>query len=233
MPDVSPQLREMVEAVAMALGPDLRRRTAFVGGVTTGLFVTDALAINDVRLTDDVDLIIDVVGFGQWAQLSEDLRARGFHNSPEGDVICRMRLDGLKVDFMRDDDNILGFINRWYRLGLATAEDHVLNDELTIRILTPPLFVATKLEAHLGRGGEDWMMSRDLEDILILLDGRRELRADVENAPREIQTYIAELFTALMAHEQLEIAVDANFRGDRGRNDLTYQRMAEIIALGS
>jgi len=233
MPDVSPQLREMIEAVATALGPDLRQSTAFVGGVTTGLFVTDALAINDVRLTDDVDLIIDVVGFGQWAQFSEDLRSRGFRNSPEDDVICRMRLDGLKVDFMPDDENILGFTNRWYTLGLATAEDHVLNDELTIRILTPPLFVATKLEAHLGRGGEDWMMSRDLEDILILLDGRRELRADVENAPREIQTYIAEQFTALMAHEQFEIAVDANFRGDRGRNDLTYKRMAEIIALGS
>lgn len=233
MPDVSPQLRAMIEAVATALGPDFRQSTAFVGGVTTGLFVTDALAINDVRLTDDVDLIIDVVGFGQWAQFSEDLRARGFQNSPEDDVICRMRLDGLKVDFMPDDENILGFTNRWYALGLETAEDHVLNDDLTIRILTPPIFVATKLEAHLGRGGEDWMMSRDLEDILILIDGRRELRADVENAPREIQTYIAEQFTTLMANEQLELAVDANVRGDRGRRDLTYRRMSEIIEIGS
>jgi len=75
-------------------------------------------------------------------------------------------------------------------------------------------------------------MSRDLEDILILIDGRRELRADVENAPREIQTYIAEQFTALMAHEQFELAVDANVRGDQGRKDLTYQRMSEIIEIG-
>jgi len=94
--------------------------------------VTDAFAINDVRLTDDADLIIDVVGFGQWVQFSEDLRTRGFQNSPEDDVTCRMRLDGLKVDFMPDDENILGFTNRWYTLGLATAEDHALNDALTI-----------------------------------------------------------------------------------------------------
>lgn len=233
MPDVRPQLIAMIEAVATALGPDLRRSTAFVGGVTTALFVTDELALNDVRLTDDVDLIIDIVGFGQWAQFSEDLRTRGFWNSPEDDVICRMRLDGVKVDFMPDDERILGFTNRWYALGLQTAEDYILTGDLTIRILTPPLFVATKLEAHFGRGGDDWMMSRDLEDILILLDGRRELRDDINNAPCEIQTYIAEQFTALMAHDQFELAVDANVRGDQGRKNLTYMRMAEIVDIGS
>jgi len=232
MPDVSPQLHAMIEAVATALGPDLRRRTAFVGGVTTGLFVTDALAINDVRLTDDVDLIIDVVGLGQWAQFSEELRARGFQNSPEDNVICRMRLDGLKVDFMPDDENILGFTNRWYTLGLETAEEHRLNDELTIRILTPPLFVATKFEAHLGRGGDDLMMSRDLEDILILIDGRRELKADIENASPEIRTYLAQRFEALLQHEQFEFAVEANVRGDQGRIDLTYARISEITENG-
>ncbi len=176
MPDISAQLFAMIEAVATALGPDLRQRTAFVGGVTTGLFVTDAFAINDVRLTDDVDLIIDVVGLGQWTQFSEELRSRGFQNSPEDDVICRMRLDGLKVDFMPDDENILGFTNRWYTLGLETAEEYALNDDLTIRILTPPLFVATKLEAHHGRGGDDWVMSRDLEDILTI-SGMRPLKS--------------------------------------------------------
>jgi len=40
----------MIEEVAKALGPDICARTAFVGGVTTGLLVTDDFAREGVRL---------------------------------------------------------------------------------------------------------------------------------------------------------------------------------------
>jgi len=107
----------------------------------------DRLAREGVRFTDDVDLIIDIVGHGKWVQFQEELRSRGFRESPEDSVICRMRLGDLKVDFMPDDEKILGFSNRWYSLGLETAVDHPLTDDITIRMLTAPLFLATKLEA--------------------------------------------------------------------------------------
>jgi len=42
----------MIEIVAHALGEELLSEVAFVGGCTTGLLVTD-----------DVDLIINVVGY--------------------------------------------------------------------------------------------------------------------------------------------------------------------------
>ena len=54
---------------------------------------------------------------------------RGFRESPEDDIICRMRLPNaligrdLLVDFMPDDEAILNFTNRWYRDALQTATE--------------------------------------------------------------------------------------------------------------
>ncbi|MDO3383684.1 hypothetical protein [Gilvimarinus algae] len=53
---------DMIELVARSLGPDLIEQTAFVGGCTTGLLITDPLTRERVRYTDDVDLIVSVLG---------------------------------------------------------------------------------------------------------------------------------------------------------------------------
>lgn len=229
MANASAQLTDMILRVATALGENLLKRTAFVGGVTTGLFVTDDFAREGVRFTDDVDLIVDIVGPGDWVQLQAELRRRGFRESPEDDVVCRMRLGDLKVDFMPDDEGILGFSNRWYSLGLETAVDHPLTDDITIRVLTAPLFLATKLEALRGRGSDDLLMSRDLEDILLLLDGRPTLVEEVAGAPTEVIEYLANEFAQLMRHSDFESAVEGNMRGDAGRIGLIRNRIAEII----
>jgi hypothetical protein len=227
--DVNPELENMIRTVAKALGPDLVKQTAFVGGVTTGLFVSDDFARENVRLTDDVDLIVDIVGYGKWVQLQDLLRARGFRESPEDDVVCRMRLGNLKVDFMPDDEKILGFTNRWYALGLKTAVDHTLTDGTIIRILTPPLFLATKLEAFRGRGSKDLLMSRDLEDILILLDGRPLLVTEIAATSAEVKTYIAKELADLLSYNQIANAIASNMRGDAGRIALINRRIKDIV----
>lgn len=71
---VQGQLLHMLETVAGALGYDLRERLVFVGGCTTALFITDPITLEDVRVTDDVDLIVDLAGYGEWALLQEQLR---------------------------------------------------------------------------------------------------------------------------------------------------------------
>jgi hypothetical protein len=228
--DVNPKLEAMIGSVAKALGSDLVRKTAFVGGVTTGLFITDEYAREQVRFTDDVDLIVGVMTHGKWVQLKQELHARGFNESSDDDVICRMRLNGLKVDFMPDDEKILGFSNRWYALGLETAVDHKLTDGTPIRILTPPLFLATKLEAFRGRGREDLLTSQDLEDILILLDGRKSLSDEIAAAPEEVRDYIRKEIAALTRYDQFENAVIGNMTSDTGRVELIYKRIKEIAA---
>lgn len=143
------QLHKMIETVASALGDDLLKKVAFVGGCTTGLLMTDEFSKEGVRYTDDVDLIINLVGYSSWVTLQNELGKKGFVVSMEDNVNCRMRLGELKVDFMPDDENILDYSNRWYAKALETARDYQLTDKLSIRLLTAPFFVATKLEAYM------------------------------------------------------------------------------------
>lgn len=110
---VQGQLKAMLKTVAVALGDELRERLVFVGGCTTALYITDPITLEAVRATDDVDLIVDLDGFAEWAELMDQLRLRGFSEAPDDNVICRMKLGELKVDFMPDDESILGFSNRW------------------------------------------------------------------------------------------------------------------------
>jgi hypothetical protein len=62
----------MIERVAAALGP-LCQEVVFVGGAVVRLLVTDP-GINEFRLTDDVDVIIDVASRRALADLDVTLR---------------------------------------------------------------------------------------------------------------------------------------------------------------
>ncbi|NTA84189.1 hypothetical protein G6L13_27310 [Agrobacterium tumefaciens] len=228
MTTVRGQLLEMLKVVATALEQDLRDRLVFVGGCTTALFITDPVTLEDVRATDDIDLIVDLAGLAEWGQLLEQLRERGFKESQDDDVICRMRLGPLKVDFMPDDETILGFSNRWYAKGIETAEIHQLTESLAIRLLTPALFIGTKLEAFAGRGGDDLYSSRDAEDILLVVDGREELGQELANADHEVKAYIAEQFQTLLRHRDFDDFLEGNLRRQTGRVAIVRERFITI-----
>lgn len=228
---------QMLQTVADALGPELLRQVAFVGGCTTALLITDAFAREAVRFTEDVDVIVHVLGYGKWQRLLIELRQRGFRESPEDDIICRMRLPNaltgrdLIVDFMPDDEAILNFTNRWYRDALHSAADHALPYGTLIRVVTPSYFLATKLEAYRGRGRNDPLTSRDIEDILAVVDGRDSLHAELTQAESALCHYIAQAITALLAHRDFAYAVQAAARQQPAREELIFQRLEAITAL--
>ncbi|MEK6816068.1 MAG: hypothetical protein AABY09_00515, partial [Nanoarchaeota archaeon] len=69
----------------------------------------------DVRPTIDVDVIIDVLSRYKYSEIEKTLRSLGFkHDTSEGAPLCRWVVDGMKVDVMPTDGNILGFTNDWY-----------------------------------------------------------------------------------------------------------------------
>lgn len=222
-------IHAMLTSVARALGEDYRARMVFVGGCTTALFVTDPVTRAEVRATDDVDLIVDLAGYVSWVDLQAQLRTRGFVEAMDEHVICRMRLGPLKVDFMPDDPEVLGFSNRWYSDGLKMANFYVLEPDLVIRILTPPLFIATKLEAFWGRGHNDLFSSRDLEDVLLVLDGRSEIVEDIRNCNPLVREYISTRFQILSMHRDFDDFLEGNIRGSRGRAELVSARLHSII----
>jgi len=224
------QLKQMLITVAEGLGPDLINEVAFVGGCTTGLHVTDPYTQETVRYTDDVDLIINVAGYLGWHNFQEKLQQHGFKLSmDDGDVICRMRLGELKVDFMPDDAEVLGFSNRWYKEALDTTVVHSLTNTIDIRLITAPYFVATKLEAYKGRGNNDPLESRDVEDILTLFDGREELVGEIAAGSALFQAYISENIAALLAHSDFDYAVQSTAQGDAERQNLIFQRLEATV----
>lgn len=223
----------MVSVVAKALGPELLGRVAFVGGCTTGLLLTDAFSKQQVRHTNDVDLIVHVVGHVGMAQLQKQLQACGFTHPMEDDgaPICAMRLGELRVDFMPDDAAVLGFTNRWYGQALKTAQPFELPDGLVIRLLTPDYFVATKLEAYLGRGNNDPLGSRDLEDVLTLVDGRAELVHELKSASVDVRRFVAAELGRLLPVVAFSYAVTSASGNDPGRERLIFERLDAIVGM--
>ncbi len=53
-----------------------------------------------------------------------------------------------------------------------------------------PYFLATKLEAFDCRGKNDYLMSRDMEDIVTVLDGRSEIIFEVQLAGEELKDHL-------------------------------------------
>lgn len=224
----------MITTVASAMGQELCNEVAFVGGCTTALFVTDSYSQGQVRHTDDVDLIVHVISTAGWHSLVEKLRNRGFKESMEAgaDPICAMRLDELRVDFMPDDESVLGFTNQWYRDAFQKAEPYRLPTGLNIRLIPPTYFIATKLEAYLQRGDDDPISSRDIEDILTLIDGRTELLEELLDAPEMLRTYVSVQMAALHKHRDFEYAVQAAANNDLSREDVLVERIKLIISQG-
>ena len=106
--------KQMIVQVAEALGSELLSQVVFIGGCATGLLITDDFTREQVRYTDDVDMIVHIMSYSDWAKLQKQLREKGFSHNQDGPV-CGMKLGELKVDFMPDNRDILGFSNCWQR----------------------------------------------------------------------------------------------------------------------
>ncbi|PKF70904.1 hypothetical protein CW360_10300 [Pseudomonas fluvialis] len=227
---------QMLEVVAQALGPDLCQEVAFVGGCTTALLLTDEFSREEVRYTDDVDLVVHLTGYAQWQKLVEQLQQKGFKQSQQDDVICRLRLGELKVDFMPEDSetaDLLGCNNRWFKDGLANAQCHVLPSGCRIRLFTPPYFLGSKLEAYAGRGAQNPLGSQDLEDILNLVNGREELLQEVDAAEPELRTYLADNLTSLLSINDFGYLVQDAARGDDEREQIIWQRLRHLAQVAA
>lgn len=228
------QQQHMLVEVARALGPDLVQQVTFVGGCTTALLLTDEVTAEQVRHTDDVDLIVHVISYAKYHALQQELTARGFRivapDIDEDIPICAMRLNELRVDIMPDDESILGFSNRWYKEAVDNAIDYHLNDEITIKLVSPAYFIATKLEAWLGRGKGDALTSRDIEDIINLIDGREELSSELGSLPDTAKAFISDQLSQLLQDSNFEYAVSSQSNNSSQRETIIFERIEEIIS---
>jgi predicted nucleotidyltransferase len=221
----------LFESVLPLLAPVLHE-LVFVGGCTTGLFITDPAA-GGIRLTKDVDAIVDVTSHAKYAALSERLRALGLAEDTTPDApLCRWRRDDLVVDVMPVDEHVLGFSNRWYPAAIASAETFNIA-RYDVRVITPALFIATKLHAFDGRGGGDIVASHDLEDIIAVVDGASGDRQRGAAASTDVRGYIASEVQALLDNQDFLEALGGLLLPDaasQGRRGLLEARLRSMVA---
>ncbi len=68
----------------------------------------------------------------------------------------------------------------------------------SIRALAPPYLLAAKLEAFGNRGHADYLGSSDFADVVVLLDARAELVAEVAASPGDLRDYTATQLAAMI-----------------------------------
>lgn len=212
----------------------LPTRVGFLGGAATGLLVTDPAAPRP-RATVDVDVIVDVKTYSEYmTDLAPALRALGAReDDSEGAPLCRWVLCDVLVDVMPTDSHVLGFANRWSGRALESATDHRLSDGTVIRLVDAPHFLATKIEAFLGRGKGDYVESKDIEDIIAVVDGRAELYEELRGASSDLRAFLADTFEGWLAEEAFLDAIPGHLPGDMdyGRKDVIARLLREFVAL--
>lgn len=221
-----------IRAVASALS-ELNDTVVFVGGATLSLYADDPAA-TEPRPTDDIDVVVEVATYGEFSsQIDERLRQLGFTNDQESGIICRYRINGLIVDIMPTNPDVLGFSNRWYADGVTESIVYQIDERQAIRIFSAPYFIATKLEAFKSfRHGKDPRMNSDFEDIIYLFDNRRELLHEMNQSSSSIRPYLRDEIGVLLSdanvNENISVHLERRTASQRALRILKiWKRMAD------
>lgn len=198
----------MLQTVANGLG-DLKAEMVFVGGSVAELYANNPAA-SDIRPTLDVDCVVELSSRTAHAKLEERLRAKKFANdTSQGAPICRWIYKDILVDVMPTDSNVLGFTNIWYNEGVDNKITKTLPDGTEVFVFPPEYYLATKFEAHKGRGGNDLRQSHDFEDIIYIFNNCSDLLDNISNANVTVKAYLKEECQHLLNNEGLTEGVES------------------------
>jgi predicted nucleotidyltransferase len=182
--------RENVLFVAKHLRT-LKDDMVFIGGSVIELLLDQSYPL-ETRISYDVDTVVEIASRREFSELEKKLRHLGFKN--DRDLICRWHIGHVLVDIMPTDKSILGFSNRWYKGLFDNAKPYKLAVDYMIKLVTAPYLLATKFEAFEQRGNRDYVISKDMEDIITLIDGRSTLIDEIIVEELTLRSYLKEKF---------------------------------------
>lgn len=224
---------DLLEAAAHRLGP-LVHEVVFLGGCATGLLLSDPAA-PPLRVTLDVDVMVEVSSRVHYHKFNEKLRQQGFAEDTRPEApICRWRSGRIILDVMPTDPDLLGFGNLWFAKAFSVAQPIDLPSGARIRVLPAAYFLATKIEAFEQRGQGDFLLSRDMEDLVAVLDGREEIGSEVENADAGLLTFIVGRFEKWLKDQDFREALPGLLPPDaasQARIPIIVRRMKAIVDL--
>ena len=91
---------------------------------------------------------------------------------------------------------------------------------------------ATKFEAFDGRGQNDYLISRDMEDIVTVLDGRSEIVEEVKNTEKHLNAFLIKRLAGLLENRDFLEALPGHLPPDpvnQARVDLIVERIKNMI----
>jgi predicted nucleotidyltransferase len=220
---------QRIRAVHEAL-EELAGSVVYVGGATVSLYA-DRKQVFEFRPTDDVDILVELISRAEFIQLEEKLRSKGFTHDIHARYVGRYIVQGITVDVMPTLPEVLGFTNHWYVDGFARAEDYTIDEFCTVKIFSPPYFIASKLEAFKTRGVNadgvpDGRFSQDFEDILFVLENRSTIWNEMNAAEPEMLDYLISEFRQLLDNPFAEEWISGY--ASYGSPDMTYVILDQI-----
>jgi hypothetical protein len=214
------ELEEMAEEVVVA------------GGAAVGLLITDP-ANPTVRPTQDMDVIVQVINRADYYSFQERLQAKGFQETMDSEFVGRFVKGRMLLDVMPTDKSIFGSSNRWYVDAFNNAPNLVI-DDVKFKLISGPYFLGTKIEAFYSRGSGDFLTSHDIEDCILLIDGRPEIVEEIRNADVEIKKYLVNTFSKLLEDDDFLESISGHLFTDeasQGRQPIIIDRLKEIASI--
>ena len=154
----------------------------------------------------------------------------------EDEIICRWHYDDIILDVMPTNEKILGFGNIWFKEALDNSVAHNVFTDLIIKSVTAPYFLATKIEAFIERGNNDFFASHDFEDLITVIAGRIEIIAEIAASNNSLKKYLKEKFINFTQDNQFELALPGHVNDGpitMQRVQTVQQRINAIIAIVS
>jgi predicted nucleotidyltransferase len=185
----------------VALGlKELREKVVFVGGAVIN-FYNDDLAAQEIRPTEDIDMTLKLESYYEWTKIEERLSELEFFPDPFGHAICSYTYKGISVDIIPAEDSSISEANSWYIPGFKDLKTVVIQNNISIQILSAPYFLATKFEAFKNRGLNDYRSSHDFEDIIFILDNRTTIVNEILSSEEKVKKYLKEELQFLTNHK--------------------------------
>jgi hypothetical protein len=199
--------RAAVRKIAQALGA-LNEKAVYVGGAIVSFYIDDPSA-EDVRPTKDIDISMEIASLSKLEQIREELNRKGFYQSSEDNVICRFRYEDIKVDVMSTKAVGWAPANPWFEPGYQHLISFAM-DDVEIRCLSLPYYLATKFTAFYDRGISDPRTSHDFEDIVYLLNYTTDWLTQIITSDDEVKQYLIKCFSDILMDSAKQEAILGN-----------------------
>jgi hypothetical protein len=106
-------------------------------------------------------------------------------------------------------------------------------ENLSLKLISPPAFLLTKIAAFQDRGASDYYGSRDMEDLLTVIDGRRKISDEIAAASPELVNYISQFFDDVLTQRSFQDALPGHLPADSASQARLPGLRAKLITISS